>query len=358
MRPPANVVSWINLEDMERWVHDAKTRESHERRLAIWWTAHDRRNANEIAALLQVSARTVRRWIRLFNDGGPGALEIVNLGGRQWAYLSEAEELAVLASLRPQARAGRLVTATELRDHIEALVGHPVSNAYLYNLLHRHRWRKVQPRPRHVKADPAVQEAFKKDFPVLVQALIAGAPRHLQPCVLFEDEARFGRISTTRACWAPPDLRPLVGHQQVREYHNALLAASPMDGRISALVLFGGVDHYAMNAFLAETMTRFPQRYCILFLNGAGAHIAHELSVPESMHIELLPPYSPELNPIEPLWDYVREHYFGNRVFSTLGRVDTCLSAAFRDLDSDPYLVRSIAGFDWIRAAFKADKST
>jgi transposase len=96
----------MNLEDMERWVHDAKTKESHERRLAIWWTAHDRRNANEIAALLQVSARTVRRWIRLFNNGGPEALEIVNLGGRHWAYLSEAEELAVLASLRPPSPSG------------------------------------------------------------------------------------------------------------------------------------------------------------------------------------------------------------------------------------------------------------
>jgi transposase len=348
----------MNLEDMERWVHDAKTRESHERRLAIWWTAHDRRNANEIAALLQVSSRTVRRWIRLFNDDGPEALEIVNLGGRQWAYLTEAEELTVLAKLRPQARAGRLVTATELRDHIEALVGRPVSNAYLYKMLHRHRWRKVQPRPRHVKADPAVQEAYKRDFPDLVRALIAGAPRHLQPCVLFEDEARLGRISTVRACWAPPDIRPIVGHQQVREYHNALLAASPLDGRISALILFGGVDRYAMNTFLTEIIARFPRRYCILFLNGAGAHIAHDLAVPQDMHIELLPSHSPELNPVEPLWDYVREHYFGNRVFSTLGRVDACLSKAFRDLDSNPCLVQSIAGFDWIRAAFKADKST
>jgi transposase len=45
---------------------------------------------------------------------------------------------------------------------IEAQVGAPVSTAYLYDLLHRHQWRKVMPRPRHVRADPDVQEAFKK----------------------------------------------------------------------------------------------------------------------------------------------------------------------------------------------------
>ena len=131
-----------------------------------------------------------------------------------------------------------------------------------------------------------------------------------------------------------------------------------MDGRVSALVVTGGVDHSVMQAFLAETMIRFPDRYCIMFLDGAGAHIAHDLTVPRNMHLELLPPHSPELNPVEPLWDYVREHYFGNRVFSTIAQVSSRLGEAFRDLDTNHDLVQSIAGFDWIMAAIKADKLT
>jgi hypothetical protein len=144
----------------------------------------------------------------------------------------------------------------------------------------------------------------------------------------------------------------------VREYRDAMLAVSPLDGRISALVVTGGVDHHVMNAFLAETMARFPERYCIVFLDGSGAHIAHDLSVPPNMHVELLPPYSPELNPVEPVWDYVREHYFANRVFPTIARVGSHLCEAFRELDAAPHLVGSIAGFDWIKAAVKADKLT
>jgi hypothetical protein len=195
-------------------------------------------------------------------------------------------------------------------------------------------------------------------FPGLVRSLIARAPRRLRPFILFEDEARFGRISTVRACWAPPGVRPRVGHQQVREYRDAILAVSPIDGNINALVVTGGVDHNAMSSFLTETTDRFPDRYCIMFLDGAGAHIAHDLSVPRNMHIEVLPPYSPELNPVEPMWDYVREHYFANRVFPTIGCVSRQLCDAFRDLDGAPQLVRSIAGFDWIMAALKADKLT
>lgn len=358
MRPPAMITPWMDCDEMERWVRDAPTKESYQRRLAVWWTACGGRYATEVAGLLQTSTRTVRRWIHQFNTEGPAALDSANLGGRRWAYLSEAEERAILTSLRPRARAGRLVTAAELHTEVEAHIGHAVSDDYLYSLLHRHGWRKVEPRPRHVKANPAAQEAFKSAFPALVRRLSANAPGHLRPCVLFEDEARFGRISTLRACWAPPDIRPRVGHQQVREYCQAMLAVSPWEGRISALVIEDGVDHSTMNSFLIETTTRFPRRYCILFLNGAGAHIAHDLSVPQDMHLEFLPPYSPELNPVEPLWDYVREHYFANRVFPTIARVERRLCDAFRNLDSDPNLVRSIAEFDWISAAIKADKLT
>jgi len=325
MRPPTRITSWLTCEELGRWVHEAPTAESYRRRSAIWWTACDGRHATEIAGLLQTSTRTVGRWIKLFNQGGPTALEQVNHGGRRWAYLSETEERAVLAGLRSLARAGRLVTATEMRGAIEKSVGHEVSKAYLYSLLHRYKWRKIQPRPRHVQANPAAQEAFRREFPTLVRSLIAGAPRHLRPCILFEDEARFGRISTIRTCWAPPGMRPRVGHQQVREYRDGLMAVSPWEGRISALVVTGGVDHNVISALLTETKVRFPRRYCILFLNGAGAHISGDIVVPQDMHVELLPAHSPELNPVEPVWDYVREHYFANRVFPTIARVGTRL---------------------------------
>ena len=161
MRPAATIEPWMEPLVMERWVHDAVTKEQYQRRLAIWWTACGRQ-APEIATLLQTSARSVRRWIQSFNTRGPAALDGTELGGRRVALLSEADERRVLAALHTRARAGHLVTLTEVRPVVEARVGHPVSDAALYALLHRHHWRKVVPRPRHVKADPAAQEAFKR----------------------------------------------------------------------------------------------------------------------------------------------------------------------------------------------------
>jgi len=184
-----------------------------------------------------------------------------------------------------------------------------------------------------------------------VERLLAKAPPHLRPCILFEDEAGFGRISSVRACWAPPGMRPIVGAQQVREYRSALLTVAPWEGRISALIASRSIDHDDMGRFLRETRRRFPRRYCILFLDGAGAHTSQNLQVPPNMHLEFLPPYSPELNPVESVWDYVREHYFANRALPTLRHVDAQLCEAFHELDATPALVRSITLFEWMKAA-------
>jgi transposase len=161
MRPPAAIVPWMEGEELEQWVDAAPTKATYRRRLAIWWTACGR-HAPDVAGLLHTSPRTVRFWIRQFNTSGPTALDSVNLGGRRWGHLAADAERALLAGLRPRARAGRLVTVVEVRPVVEARVGHPVSAAYLYDLLARHGWRKVVPRPRHVQADVAAQEAFKR----------------------------------------------------------------------------------------------------------------------------------------------------------------------------------------------------
>jgi hypothetical protein len=165
--------------------------------------------------------------------------------------------------------------------------------------------------------------------------------------LLFQDEGRFGRISDVRRCWAPPGVRPRVAHQQVREYVNALVAVSPFDGQLSTL-LARDLDAGVMSAFLELTAAQFPQDLCLMVMDGAGYHIAHALVVPPSVRLTFLPPYSPELNPVESIWDYLRENYTGNRLFASLGGVERRLCTAFSELRDDPMTVQSIALFSWI----------
>ena len=166
--------------------------------------------------------------------------------------------------------------------------------------------------------------------------------------VLFEDEGRFGRISDRRRCWAPLPLRPEVGSQVVRQYVYAFVAVCPSDGRIASLILPWS-DADTMSIFLKHTASQFPEDYCIIVLDGAGWHIAHKLSVPDNMQLIFLPPYSPELNPVEHIWEHVREYDFRNDALPDLQAVEDRLMTGIRNLIDSPDLVRSMTMFNWMK---------
>jgi transposase len=165
--------------------------------------------------------------------------------------------------------------------------------------------------------------------------------------LMFQDEARFGRINDPRRCWAPQGVRPEVGMPIVREYTHAFGAVSPCDGTFDSLVL-PVVTAEAMSIFLAEVARRHPEEFILMFLDGAGWHRAKNLVVPENMRLEALPPYSPQLNPVEHIWEESREKWFANKVFHSLEAVEARLVEALVALENDQELVASTTGFDWI----------
>lgn len=123
---------------------------------------------------------------------------------------------------------------------------------------------------------------------------------------MFEDEGRFGRISDPRRCWAPKGIRPDAPSQFVREYTYAFAAVSPLDGALDSLIL-PHVNAEAMSLFLAEVASRHPDEHILMFMDRAGWHRAKDLIVPRNMRLGWLPPYSPQCNPVEHLWDEIRE---------------------------------------------------
>jgi putative transposase len=165
--------------------------------------------------------------------------------------------------------------------------------------------------------------------------------------LMFQDEARFGRINDPRRCWAPKGFRPEVGMQIVREYTYAFGAVSPHDGTLDSLVL-PVVTAEAMSIFLEEVARRHPEEFILMILDGAGWHRANDLTVPENMRLEALPPYSPQLNPVEHIWDEIREKWFTNEVFNSLEAVEDRLVEALVALENDREFVASTTGFDWI----------
>jgi len=166
--------------------------------------------------------------------------------------------------------------------------------------------------------------------------------------LLFQDEARFGRISDRRRCWAPWPVRPVVAGQIVREFLYAAAAVCPWDGQLSSLVL-PWLDADTMSRFLIHTSHHFAREHCIMFLDSAGWHTAHDLHPPSNIQLEFLPAWSPELNPTEAIWQCLRQDYIGHQVFDSLDQVADCVCDGLHALHQDPERVKSMTDFHWLK---------
>jgi len=121
-----------------------------------------------IAEVMGVSLSTVNRAHMAYDSGGVKALKPKPNGGRQRENMSVAQEKALLARYTKAAGAGELLNIHDLKVAYEQAIGHETSNSTIYNLLHRHSWRKLMPRPFHPNRNRAAQNAFKKkDFQML-----------------------------------------------------------------------------------------------------------------------------------------------------------------------------------------------
>ena len=165
MRTPAKLKPWFSTEQLRAWLQEASTKESYQKRLAVWLTHIGPLHAQQIAQYLGVSKQAVWLWIGQYNRMGPQGLERQGRGGRRWAFLSPKDEEKFLAGLQERASRGDILTAKQVHGDLCRLLGKEVSLAYVYKLFRRNEWRKVAPRPRHVKANPSAQEEFKKTLP-------------------------------------------------------------------------------------------------------------------------------------------------------------------------------------------------
>jgi transposase len=120
------------------------------------------RKAEEIARDTGVSLTTVRRVISSYNRLGLAAIETPGKGGRRHEYMSVEQERRFLQPFFARAAQGEIATAEEMQRAFEAQVKHEVHITSISRLLDRHGWRKLVPRPRHPKANPEEQAAFKK----------------------------------------------------------------------------------------------------------------------------------------------------------------------------------------------------
>ena len=165
--------------------------------------------------------------------------------------------------------------------------------------------------------------------------------------IWFADEARIGQKNKITRRWAKRGTRPSAPRDQRTASTYIFGAVCPKGGKGAALIL-PACNIEAMNLHLAEIAAAVaPAAHAILLVDQAGWHMSTRLVVPANITIILLPPKCPELNPVENVWQFMRENWLSNRVFKSYDDlVDHCC-AAWNRLVDQPWRIMSIGLRQW-----------
>lgn len=178
---------------------------------------------------------------------------------------------------------------------------------------------------------------------LLTPEVVQGRPVRL----MFQDEARFGRMARPKRCWAPAPLRPVMGNGFERKFVYVYGAVSPLEGELDWR-LSGEMNTTCMAEFLTQVSQAHPVELVVMVLDGASSHKAKDLAVPENIRLLALPPYAPQLNPQEHVWDELREKEFPNRVFNSMEAVIRQLEQGLPRLAADHLTLHSLTAWPWI----------
>jgi transposase len=308
------------------------------------WTAQD------IADALGCSLKAVKNWVAQYNHGGIQALHERPRSGRPLRLdPQEYPRLKQRLDAPPRPEDGVCTfRGRDVQRILEQEFGVLMSLQAVYDLLARFGYSSLLPRPQHEDANPEVQEFFKEIVVEQIDA-IAGQHPDRELRVYFEDEARFGTQGTITRVWAPKGSRPRAVRQNGREWLYVLMAVCVSTGSASALIM-PELNTVVLNLFLEQFARELPKGvHAVLIWDGAGYHTSGDLVVPENVSLIQLPPYSPELNPVENLWHYLRAHHWSNREYEGYSGLESEAVRSLRIVCGDADNLRRICNADYVQ---------
>ena len=322
------------------------------KRLRVVILAMEGWTAPAVAKAVGLSRRVCQEWVYRFNEQGLAGLE--DQRGRQpRSPLTPEQE----QQIRQRIEAGPTLQdgvcslrGADVRRFLQQEFGLIRSLAAVYHLLHRLGYSYLRPRPRHRKADPEAQAAFRRELPDRLRAIaMTHADKRLR--VYFQDESRFGQQGTTTNVWAKKGSRPTAIRQTEYEYLWVLGTVCPETGHAEGL-LSPQLNTKIVNEFLSQFAKTLPaDEHAVMLWDGAGFHVAKALCVPENVTLVALPPYSPELNPIENLWHYLKSHFWSNQAYDDYDALEQAAVDAWEKAALDPELMKTVCAATYLNRA-------
>lgn len=317
---------------------------------AIRLAMEGRDTYGRIAEIVRCSAASLYKWIGWFRQAGiEGLLSHANgaSGGKEPRFSAPHWE-----RFRAQLAKGEWRTAHDAQRWLQEELGLEIAIKEVYRHLGKLGARLKVGRRSHCKKDPAAELAFREGgLEQKLDALGIEAGRVLR--VWVTDEARFGLHTVHRRMWSLPGVRVQVAHQQKYEW-DYTYAAVEVTRAGSVFCFQSTVSQNCYGQFLGQISAYDPAAIHVVIQDGAGFHLAEEDErLPANVRLITLPAYCPELNPVEKLWDHLKDAVC-NRIYPSVEELRAALHRWLKAFWSDECRAFSLIGRGWLWAQVNA----
>ena len=306
-----------------------------ERLLSVKMSLEGKTN-KDIALELGRSRQTISDWFDKYREGGIKELLMKRRGKGAKMRLSDEIRNSLIAELE----AGIHRTAGQIWDALEAK--HDMSDykpSSIYYLMGKCEASLKAPRPSNPKKDPVKEQEFRETLADKMEDLCLPKDRPVRLWIY--DEMRYGLLPLTRKVWCVKGVRPTAPSKRV--YENGYLYGALQVGG-------GGAEFYQTNRLDQEWDIHFMEQISqrdlyashVVIGDGAGFHLRdNNPNLPDNVFILHLPPYCPELNPVEKLWDIVKDGIC-NRSWESLKQLEDKITDNIRPYWEDARKVYSL----------------
>ena len=347
----ATPISWTEhtadeLHELAKHCGDAK-QASRARAIAM---IMDGASRTEAARAQGMELQILRDWVLRYNAEGFEGLADRPRGGSE-GRLTEAQIAEVGAWIEAGPDLERDgVTRWRVQDivrKIEEAFGVIYTDSGARMMLRRAGFRFVSGRPVHPKADAERQRAFVAGFEATLTSTLSAEALAGPVEIWFQDEARVGQKGMTTRVWANGKQRPRI----VRDHRYGyvyLFGATCAERGVGIAHVADRANTASMNEHLAAIGAAVaPGAHGVIVLDGAGWHRSGDLLVPPNLTLLHLPPYSPELNPMEQIILFLKSNRFANRVFKDVAALKEACRTGWQWLTDQPDVITKTTRRNW-----------
>lgn len=340
-------MSEAQANQLKNQIRSATDPRDKERLQVVLWATSGQHSLDELARLSGRARSTIQIWLDDFTAGGLARLLEREAPPGKTSPLATPK---VQAQLQAGLKAGHWRTAAQVAAWLQETHGIQRAAKSLYYWLGKAGGALRVPRPCHIKQNPEASAAFRAELEQNLEKLELPKGRAVK--IWVADEARFGLHTQSRRCWALRGQRVVIPQQQRYEWEYVYGALEVLAGGAQFCFL-PSVTLDLSRDFLGQIAASDPQAEHVVLWDQAGFHPrATDPHLPERIHLLALPPYSPELNPIEGLWDQVQD-VTCNRRHESLDALEETLMAALRPFWETPARVLSLI-HHWLRTQANA----